>query len=120
MGSTSDEPAGGPTFEQALAELERIVHDLEEGRLGLAPSLARYEEGVKLLRQCYQLLEGAERKIEVLAQVTPAGEAVTEPWDETAPEGTAAEPRSRRRSRTGRAPPDSAADPGMDEAPGLF
>ena len=52
--SSATEP---PSFEQALASLEQIVHDLEEGRLGLAESLARYEEGVKLLKQCHGLLE---------------------------------------------------------------
>ena len=53
-----DEPA---TFEHSLAELEAIVHQLEDGELGLAESLARYEQGVKHLKHCYQLLQTAER-----------------------------------------------------------
>ena len=60
-----------PSFEQALSSLETIVHDLEAGRLSLADSLARYEEGIKLLKQCYAQLEQAERKIELLRGSTP-------------------------------------------------
>ena len=37
-----------PTFEEALERLESIVVDLEEGEIGLAEGLARYEQGVKL------------------------------------------------------------------------
>ena len=37
------------TFEQALAELDRIVRELEDGKTGLEDSLARYEQGVALL-----------------------------------------------------------------------
>ena len=51
-------------FEAALAELEEIVHVLEEGEISLNESLARYEKGVKLLRQCYDVLDGAQRRIE--------------------------------------------------------
>ena len=59
----SEDTNSAPSFEQALASLEGIVHDLEEGQIGLAESLARYEQGVKYLRQCYELLQTAERKM---------------------------------------------------------
>ncbi|MEN9980177.1 MAG: exodeoxyribonuclease VII small subunit, partial [candidate division WOR-3 bacterium] len=39
-------------FEQALAELEKIVKQLENGSLPLEQSLALFERGVKLARQC--------------------------------------------------------------------
>jgi exodeoxyribonuclease VII small subunit len=71
------------TFEASLAELEAVVHDLEEGQLGLAEALARYEQGVKHLKHCYQLLEAAERKIELLTGVADNGTPGTEPFDET-------------------------------------
>ena len=71
-----------PTFEEALASLEAIVHDLEEGQIGLADALARYEEGTKLLRQCFSLLEGAERKIELLSGFDAAGNPVAVPFDD--------------------------------------
>ncbi len=71
-----------PTFEEALAGLEQIVRDLEEGQIGLAESLARYEQGVHLLKLCYGLLEGAERKIEVLSGVDAAGKPVVVPFED--------------------------------------
>jgi exodeoxyribonuclease VII small subunit len=75
---------GEVTFEQALARLEEIVHLLEEGDLGLTEAMRRYEEGVKLLRRSYEMLEGAERKIELLSGVDAEGNPVTEPFDDTA------------------------------------
>jgi len=69
-----------PTFEQSLSELEQIAHDLEEGQLGLNEALARYEQGVKLLRHCHGLLEGAQRRIEILTGVDPQGNPITQPF----------------------------------------
>jgi exodeoxyribonuclease VII small subunit len=71
-------------FEEALQKLEDIVHQLEEGQIGLAEALGQYEQGVKLLRQCYQLLETTERRIEVLSRVAADGEEVKEAWDDAA------------------------------------
>ncbi len=74
-----------PSFEAALASLEAIVHDLEDGDLGLAEALARYEAGIKHLRHCYDLLEQAERKIELLTGVDAEGRAKTVPFAEDEP-----------------------------------
>ncbi|MFO0851263.1 MAG: exodeoxyribonuclease VII small subunit [Gemmataceae bacterium] len=41
-----------PRFEQALAELDRILRDLEDGTTTLDDALARYERGVGLLKLC--------------------------------------------------------------------
>jgi exodeoxyribonuclease VII small subunit len=71
-----------PSFEQALESLEAIVQELEEEQIGLADALARYEEGVKLLKQCFNLLEGAERKIELLSGFDAAGNPITERFDD--------------------------------------
>ena len=49
-------------FEESLAELESIVADLEGGDLGLSDALARYEEGVRRLKQCHAQLQAAERR----------------------------------------------------------
>ncbi len=70
-------------FEELLAALEKVVHDLEDGDLGLSESLGRYEAGVKHLKQCYQMLEAAERKIELLTGVGEDGEATTAVFDES-------------------------------------
>src|SRR5437868_15525205 len=71
------------SFEDSLRELEKIVAELESGKLGLSEALARYEEGVKHLKGCQQLLEMAERKIELLSGVDADGNAITEPFEET-------------------------------------
>ena len=73
-----------PTFEAALKQLDAIVQELEDGQIGLAQGLNRYEEGVKLLKQCYQLLEHAGRRIELLSRVDSEGRAHGEPFDEGA------------------------------------
>ena len=88
-----------PGFEASLTQLEGIVHELEDGRVGLEESLARYEEGVKLLRHCHGLLTKAERRIEILSGVDAEGNPITQPMDEES--GTLEEKaagRSRRRS----------------------
>jgi exodeoxyribonuclease VII small subunit len=88
------------SFEEALERLEDIVSALEEGQVPLAESLARYEEGIKLLKQCYQSLSAAERKIEMLNRVDSAGQAQCEPFDDSALSlEEKAQSRSRRRSR---------------------
>lgn len=53
-------------FEEALAELERIVRKMEEGELTLDESLEAFERGVRLARFCRQKLDSAERKVELL------------------------------------------------------
>ncbi|MBC7266211.1 MAG: exodeoxyribonuclease VII small subunit [Coriobacteriia bacterium] len=63
--NASVEPAD-LSFGDALAELERIVADLESGTLELEESLARYERGVALLRACRTKLETAEQKVTML------------------------------------------------------
>ena len=55
-----------PTFEASLAELEKIVAQLENGDLPLEESLKLFETGVKLSRVCRDRLSEAERRIEVL------------------------------------------------------
>jgi len=95
------------TFEQSLAELEAVVHDLEEGQLGLAEALTRYEQGVKHLKHCYQLLEAAERKIELLTGVAENGTPTTQPFDES---GEPLAESAGRRRRPKRTPPPADAD----------
>ena len=66
------------TFEDALAELERIVRALDAGRSSLEASLRDYEKGIQLLRHCHATLQNAERRIEILKGVHPDGGIVTE------------------------------------------
>ncbi len=111
-----------PTFEEALAELERIVRDLEEGDTGLNEALARYEQGVKLLRHCHDLLEKAERKIELLSGVDAQGQPIAQPFDDQALSlDEKAQSRGRRRTASPR--PEHSPGSGetdLDETGGLF
>jgi len=72
------------TFEQALAELERIVRELEDGKTGLEDALTRYEEGVGLLRRCYGQLRQAEQRIVELLGVDGDGQILVKPFEHTA------------------------------------
>jgi exodeoxyribonuclease VII small subunit len=100
------------SFEHSLAELEAIVHDLEDGQLGLADALARYEQGVKHLKHCYALLQEAEQKIELLTGVADDGTPITEPFAKDAePQGKAARRRPRAKPLI---PADDDEPPGAD------
>ena len=61
-----DTPPAEPTFEQALAELEAIVDELERGELSLQDSLQSFERGVALTAICQRALAQAEQRVEVL------------------------------------------------------
>ena len=68
-------------FEEALKKLEGIVGELESGDLPLEKSLARYEEGVGLIRHCQKKLAEAKKKIEILVK-TKEGKIKIEPFGE--------------------------------------
>jgi exodeoxyribonuclease VII small subunit len=59
-------PSAPPSFESALQELESIVQAMEGGNAPLEESLAAYERGITLLRQCQDTLSMAEKKLQVL------------------------------------------------------
>ena len=75
----SDTPEERFDFEQALAELEAIVQRMERGELPLEESLAQFERGVRLARQCQQALDAAEQKVDAL--VGKGDQAETQPLD---------------------------------------
>ncbi len=66
-----------PNFETSLKELEEIVEQLETNDLTLDETLAKYESGIKMYKQCYQTLEKAEKKINILLK-NSIGEIRTE------------------------------------------
>lgn len=53
-------------FESALAELEKIVAQMESGKLGLEDSLTAYERGATLLNFCREAITRAEQQVQVL------------------------------------------------------
>lgn len=97
-------PHSPPRFEQALGELERILRDLEDGTTSLEDSLARYERGVGLLKQCYAQLQGAEQRIRQLSGLTEDGKPDLKPFDHTAAVEKAKPPARRARPDNGESP----------------
>lgn len=67
----------GLTFEQALAELERIVAQLESGQAPLEQSIELYERGARLKAHCETRLEAARLRVEkiVVGSGTPTAES---------------------------------------------
>ncbi|WP_448594958.1 exodeoxyribonuclease VII small subunit [Thermoflexus hugenholtzii] len=61
-----DKPVHEMTFEEALAELERIVRALEGGSLPLEEALALYERGQALAERCQRLLQEARLRVQIL------------------------------------------------------
>ena len=55
-------------FEAALQALEELVKQMESGELGLEASLAAFEQGVKLTRQCQAALKQAELRVRTLTE----------------------------------------------------
>ena len=55
-------------FEAKMQELEKVVNSLEKGDMNLDESLAKFEEGMKLSKECNQMLEDAEKKITILLE----------------------------------------------------
>ncbi|MDH3902490.1 MAG: exodeoxyribonuclease VII small subunit [Xanthomonadales bacterium] len=62
--SKKTEPA--PNFEETLAELEKLVANLEQGDLSLDESLSGFKHGIELTRQCQTALDNAQQTIEIL------------------------------------------------------
>jgi len=56
------------TFEQALAKLEQIVTEIEEGKVSLEESIERYAEGTALIKKCREILDAAEKEIQILVK----------------------------------------------------
>ena len=73
-------PSPEPTFEQALAELEKIVARMESGELSLEQALESHKRGLELARFCQKRLESAQQQVkvlegEVLKPLSEAGDA---------------------------------------------
>ena len=53
-------------FEENMEQLEKVVQELENGKLNLDDSIKKFEEGMNLSKKCNEILEEAEKKITVL------------------------------------------------------
>ncbi len=54
------------SFEDKMKKLEEIALELEKGELNLDDSVSKFEEGMKLSKECNKMLEEAEKKITML------------------------------------------------------
>ena len=68
-----------PTFEQALAELEKLVAAMEEDQLPLEKLVENYEQGSKLLARCESVLESARKRLELITLDGGPGSGKAEP-----------------------------------------
>ncbi|MCF6320967.1 MAG: exodeoxyribonuclease VII small subunit [Rhizobiaceae bacterium] len=68
-------------FEQALAELEKIVGSLEQGNVPLEQSIEIYGRGEALKKHCQTLLKAAEDKVEKIRLNADGSAGGTEPLD---------------------------------------
>ncbi|MCY1291760.1 Exodeoxyribonuclease 7 small subunit [compost metagenome] len=72
-----------PDFEQSLTELQTLVERLESGELSLEDSLAAFEQGIRLTRECQDALAQAEQKVQILLERD--GELQEAPFDPDQP-----------------------------------
>ena len=66
-------------FEDAMKQLESIANELEKGNLTLDESVKKFEEGMKIAKQCNNILENAEKKITILLEKN--GDFEEKPFD---------------------------------------
>jgi exodeoxyribonuclease VII small subunit len=67
-------------LEKSLEQLETLVDELESGDLPLESAMKKFEEGIKLTRQCQSALKDAEQRVEVLLK-SAGGEEVLEEFN---------------------------------------
>ena len=65
-GKAPESEGEAPGYEESFGRVEELVKQLESGDLSLEQSIRRYEDAVKAMNRCYELLDEAQKKIEVL------------------------------------------------------
>ena len=86
MSSKSKPREAEINFEAAMDRLEKIVEQMESGKLPLEDLIVRYEEGMNLVKICQERLANAEQKIEIIAR-NSAGKPIVKGFEPT-PETT--------------------------------
>ncbi len=77
----SDKPVNEMSFEEAMAELEQVVGQLERGDVALEESIRLYERGAELKKRCEAKLKEAEEKVAAITldeNGTPTGTRAVE------------------------------------------
>ncbi|MEX2122415.1 MAG: exodeoxyribonuclease VII small subunit [Woeseia sp.] len=65
-------------LEKSLEELESLIDELESGDLPLEKAMKKFEEGIKLTRNCQAALKDAEQRVEILLKSAGGDEALEE------------------------------------------
>ncbi len=94
--SLSSAKTSGPTFEEALVDLDRVVRTLEAGETGLEEAIAQYEKGVHLLKHCFGQLRKVEMRISELTGLDETGKPTLRPFEHAASVEVKAEKKPRR------------------------
>ena len=82
MSSKSKPREAELNLEGAMDRLEKIVEQMESGKLPLEDLIVRYDEGMNLLKVCQERLAKAEQKIEIIAR-NSAGKAIVRDFEPT-------------------------------------
>jgi exodeoxyribonuclease VII small subunit len=82
MSSKSKPREAELNFEGAMDRLEKIVEQMESGKLPLEDLIVRYEEGMNLVKVCQERLAKAEQKIEIIARDS-AGKTIVKDFEPT-------------------------------------
>ncbi len=78
---SSKEVAKPASFEDAFARLNEMAEQLEAGGLTLAEATSRFEEGMKLVQRCNELLNNAELKITELKEAYHVDDPRSDPGE---------------------------------------
>lgn len=69
-----------PTFEQHMADLEKLVARMEQGDVPLDEALKAFEQGMKLVSVCKEQLAQAELKVEKVVAGLAGAQGATMPF----------------------------------------
>lgn len=76
------DPNGDLALEQALARIEALVTEMEEGNLPLETMISRFEEGARLVKACQEKLDACEKRIKIIAKQASGTASLEEFEDE--------------------------------------
>lgn len=66
-----------PNLETSLADISKLIDEMEDGEQTLEQSLAHFEQGISLIKHCQHILQEAEQKVQILLnqdQLAPYGD----------------------------------------------
>ncbi len=64
------------SLEQSFERLDDIIQELQEGELTLEQSFQKYEEGMKMIKNCTDAIDKVEKKLEIIQEASYDGENV--------------------------------------------